>query len=222
VCFPPSESAAQQLAGEGVVRGVHVVGDLMVDLAVRTARSLPKRSSVLERLGVEPGRYAVATVHRASNTDDPAAFERIVAGLRRIGMRVVFPVHPRTRALAQRFELGADGDSIEPCDPLPYVAMIGLVAGARLVLTDSGGLQKEAVALGVPCVTLRDETEWTATVECGWNALAGTDPDRIAELARRPIPTVPPSFDHPVGNSAETMARILNDSFKGAMVTVPG
>jgi UDP-GlcNAc3NAcA epimerase len=220
LCFAPSASAAQQLANEGIASGVHVVGDLMIDLVLRTAEALAPRPPILEQLGLEPATYAVATVHRAANTDDPSAFEHIIGGLRRTGMRVIFPVHPRTRALVERFGVGLNDDPIRPIDPLPYVAMVGLVARARVVLTDSGGLQKEAGALGVPCVTLREETEWTATVRTGWNVLAGTDPNRIAALAWRRPPHTAPTFDHPAGDCAAAIARVLR-AFAPARVGSP-
>lgn len=184
----PSELSAKQLRSEGIDRPVEVVGDLMVDLALIAQKMLPERPAVLDRFGLTAGEYAVATVHRASNTDDSAAFERIVAGFRASGLPVVFPVHPRTLHLAERFDLGKN-DNIIICEPLSYLDMLGLQAHARVVLTDSGGVQKEAVTLGVPCVTLRDETEWVETLEGEWNVLAGTDAELIAHAARRPVPS---------------------------------
>ncbi|MBV8246780.1 MAG: UDP-N-acetylglucosamine 2-epimerase (non-hydrolyzing) [Candidatus Eremiobacteraeota bacterium] len=183
----PNERAASQLRAEGIRGRIAVVGDLMADLAARVAETLPARPAVLDRFELTRGEYAVATIHRASNTADAATFERLLAGLRAVGMPVVFPVHPRTAALARAAEAG-QRDNILLCEPLPYHEMIGLVANARVTLTDSGGLQKETVALGVPCVTLRAETEWTETLEEGWNVLAGTDPAAIARAAMRAIP----------------------------------
>lgn len=183
----PTETAAAQLAREGLSGAVRVVGDVMVDLAARVAAGFPERPAVLERFGLTPKAYGVATIHRASNTDDETVFSRLVAGLRAAGMPVVFPVHPRTRALVQRLGVG-EKDGIYCCDPLPYAEMLALVARARVLLTDSGGLQKEAFVVRTPCVTLRDETEWVETLEDGWNVLAGSDPDRIAAGARRAVP----------------------------------
>lgn len=185
----PNESSAAQLAREGVTRGVRVVGDLMVDLAQRVAAELPARPAVLERLHLHPDAYAVATIHRASNTDDPVTFGRIIEGLRRVDLPVVFPVHPRTRAVAQAQCVG-EGDNIIVCEPLPYHEMVALLANAAYAFTDSGGLQKEAFVLKTPCITLREETEWLDTLEDGWNVLAGSDPEKIAAAARRPRPSV--------------------------------
>jgi UDP-GlcNAc3NAcA epimerase len=205
----PNERAAKQLETEGVRNTIRVVGDLMVDLAKETSRRLPRPSPVAARYGLAPGRYAVATVHRASNTDAPGAFGRIVDGLRRTGLPVVFPIHPRSRMLAEGFRVGAHGDPIIAADPLSYPEMIGLMRDARVILTDSGGIQKEALVLGVPCVTLRDETEWVETLEDGWNALAGTDPDAIARLAARPAPKSRPKAYYGDGNAAALTADAL-------------
>jgi UDP-GlcNAc3NAcA epimerase len=183
----PNENSARQLASEGITRGVIVVGDLMVDLVTQVSRHLPPVPPILERLGLRPRTYCVVTIHRASNTDDPAAFEKLITGLRGVDMPIVFPVHPRTRDAAQAFGVGR-GDNIIACEPLPYMDMAGLVARSAMVFTDSGGLQKEAFVLKVPCVTLREETEWGETLEDGWNVLAGTDPQRIVQASRRMTP----------------------------------
>jgi UDP-N-acetylglucosamine 2-epimerase len=183
----PNTGAAKQLAQEGITRGVRVVGDLMVDLALRAAANLPQEPPLLARLGVRPHTYCVATIHRASNTDDPRTFARLIEGLRGIDRPVVFPVHPRTRNVARETGAG-DGDNLILCEPLSYAEMLALVSRAATVFTDSGGLQKEAFVLKVPCVTLREETEWLDTLEDGWNVLAGSDPAKIVEGSRRLVP----------------------------------
>jgi UDP-GlcNAc3NAcA epimerase len=205
----PTERAAEQLRSEGHVRGVFIVGDVMVDLALATAQELEPRPAVLDRFRLDPSNYAVATIHRAGNTESIEIFSRLIAGLRQLQMPVVFPVHPRTQPLALRLRVG-EADNICMCDPLGYVDMIALQRSARVVLTDSGGIQKEAVSLGVPVVTLRDETEWTETLEHGWNVLAGADPARIIAAAKRPIPS---QSIHPFGEgaSAAKIARALCD-----------
>lgn len=183
----PTVQAVKQLAREGITSGVQVVGDLMVDLAMQAAARVPEHPPVLQRLGLQPRTYGVTTIHRASNTDDPQTFARLVDGLRRVDLPVVFPVHPRTQRIA--LDAGAgQNDNLILCDPLPYAEMLALVAHSAILFTDSGGLQKEAFVLKVPCVTLREETEWIETLEDGWNVLAGTDPQRIAAAAKRPTP----------------------------------
>jgi UDP-N-acetylglucosamine 2-epimerase len=129
----------------------------------------------------------MATIHRASNTDDPATFLRIISGLRAVDMPIVFPVHPRTRAIATANGVGRD-DNIIVSEPLAYGETIALLARSCALFTDSGGMQKEAYVLRVPCVTLREETEWLETLEDGWNVLAGNDPAKIARGARRLMP----------------------------------
>ena len=186
----PTVSAARQLRREGVSDGVVVVGDLMVDLALAAARTLgdlPAR--VLARFGVCSQDYAVATIHRAGNTDDVEVFARLIAGLRQSNLHVIFPVHPRTRPLVDLLCVGCS-DNITTCEPLSYLEMLALQVHARASVTDSGGMQKEAVTLGIPCGTLRDCTEWTETLEGGWNILAGSDPAAIASAARRDPPRV--------------------------------
>lgn len=183
----PNEHSAKQLQEEGVAQGVRVVGDLMVDLALQVAAKLPARPPILDRFGVQPHTYCVATIHRASNTDDLSTFRRLLAGLRGIDRPIVFPVHPRTRKIAQR-EGAGEGDNLLLCEPLPYAQMLALLSQSATLFTDSGGLQKEAFVLKVPCVTLREETEWIDTLEDGWNVLAGSDPAKIVEASHRLVP----------------------------------
>jgi UDP-N-acetylglucosamine 2-epimerase len=186
--FAPNMHAAKQLAQEGITNGVRVVGDLMVDLALLVASRLPAHPPILDRFGVKAQEYCVATIHRASNVDDPATFRRILQGLRGVSRRIIFPVHPRTRPVAEEAAAGR-GDNITLCEPLPYADMLALVSRSASLFTDSGGLQKEAFVLKVPCVTLREETEWLDTLEDGWNVLAGSDPSKIVEASRRLTPT---------------------------------
>ena len=184
----PNARAARQLASEGIVDGVRVVGDLMVDLAVRVARNLPEHPPILDRFGVRPYTYGVATIHRAANTDDRETFGRLIEGLRGVDMPVVFPIHPRTRAIAREFGVG-DRDNILVCEPLSYHETMALLGRSLVLFTDSGGMQKEAYVLRVACVTLREETEWLETLEDGWNVLAGSDPEKIVRAARRLMPS---------------------------------
>lgn len=182
--FCPTQTAVANLAAEGVSAGVHAVGDVMYDTTIAAVARSQERSRILETLGLTAGSYAVATIHRAENTDDPVRFATVVAWLEaaaRDGM-VVMPTHPRTRKLMQA--LGVAPQGVRMIDPIGYLDMTRLVHHARAVFTDSGGLQKEAYFHRVPCVTLREETEWVETVEAGWNRLwAGPD-----YTARRDIP----------------------------------
>lgn len=198
--FCPSEHAAANLRREGVTRGVHVVGDVMEEVFLAHLPRAAARRDVLARHGVAAGRYALATVHRAENADDPARLRAILDGFAALGdqgLPVVFPAHPRTtRAMGA---LGPLPRGVRVAPPLPYEELLALLAHARVVLTDSGGIQKEACWAGVPCVTLRDESEWTDLVASGWTVLAGADAKRIADAALHARPGRPETQRGPVG-----------------------
>lgn len=187
--FCPTPTAIDNLKREGITRSVHLVGDTMYDAVLQFAAVARQRSSILDGLGLQPGKYLLATLHRPHNTDVPENLRAILRAFAEIGEPIIFPVHPRTRAKvaeldgAPAFEGAAEGVKIIP--PVGYLDMLTLEQHARLILTDSGGIQKEAFFFGVPCVTLRSETEWVETVEAGWNELAGANPIRILEAALR-------------------------------------
>jgi UDP-GlcNAc3NAcA epimerase len=170
--FCPSETAVRNLTAEGITDGVHLVGDVMVDVA-RTFAPAARRSDVLERLDLEPGGYALVTVHRQSNTS-PEAMPALVAVLEAIDRPAVFPIHPRTRgALEAAGLLGRAEAAAALTPPLGYLEFTALLLSAAVCLTDSGGVQKEAYLHRVPCITLRDTSEWVETIELGWNRLTG-------------------------------------------------
>lgn len=180
----PSLTAVNHLASEGVSSGVHEIGDVMLDvLNWAKEKEASARSGLLERLRCREKEYLLVTIHRSENTDHPERLSRILSALNALKEPVIFPIHPRARKAIAKLEL-----SLEPhvrlLDPLGYLEMVALTNSARLVLTDSGGLQKEAYWLGVPCLTLRDETEWVETVAAGWNILVGAEPERIVNSVR--------------------------------------
>ncbi len=183
----PDERSAQTLADEGVGGEALVTGDVMAD-AVRLFTPLAReRSHALERFSLEPGGFVLVTVHREANVVQPR-LGRVVEGLNALTERVVFPLHPRTRAALAREKLTL-GSQIEPTAPLGFLDLIALVSQARVIATDSGGLQKEAYWYGVPCVTMRSSTEWIDTVELGANVLVDDDPAKIARaVAEARIP----------------------------------
>ncbi len=208
--FCPSESAVGNLRAEGITAGVHMVGDVMADV-LRTATSNGHRqSSIAGTLGLEPRRYVLATIHRAANTDDPNRLESLIAALGRTPDAVVLPLHPRTRkSLAARGIVAPS--NVRVVDPVGYGDMIALIASARVVVTDSGGVQKEAYWLAVPCVTLRDETEWIETVETGWNQLVAADADRIAQaIAGAARPSTHPAL-YGDGHAAERIVEVIDE-----------
>ena len=176
--LPPDERSAATLRREGVRGRVEVVGDVMADACFRFAPIARERSRILERLRVAPGGYVVTTIHREANVRE-ARLRRIAAGLSSIEEPVVFPAHPRTRSAL--LEAGiALGERVRLLEPLGYLDMAALVSQARVLVTDSGGLQKEAYWYGIPCVTARPSTEWVDTVELGANVLVDDDPVRLA------------------------------------------
>lgn len=176
--FCPTDTAIENLMKEGVVNGVHRVGDVMYDALLHNLVIARKRSQVLERLGLNKGMYALATVHRAANTDDPERMKSILDALSSLSVKVVFPVHPRTQKMIQEWGLTVHSNVIL-IEPQGYFDILILQENAGGILTDSGGMQKEAYLLGVRCITLREETEWVETVTSGWNKLVGVDRDAI-------------------------------------------
>ncbi len=184
--FCPSQTAVDNLRAEGVARGVKLVGDVMADTLAFAAERAKARSSILARLQLKEKHYLLATVHRAENTDDTARLQGILAAFAEIEEPIIFPLHPRTRkVLEQLSNPHAAIRTLKVIDPVGYLDMIRLTGAARMVLTDSGGLQKEAYWLGVPCVTLRNETEWVETVQAGWNVLAGATSAGILGAVRQ-------------------------------------
>jgi UDP-GlcNAc3NAcA epimerase len=176
--FCPTDTAIENLAKEGITRGVHRVGDVMYDALLHNLAMARKRSNILRTLGLEKGTYALATVHRAANTDDPARMSAILKALGSLSTRVVFPAHPRTRKIIRESGLSVS-KNVVMTEPLSHFDVLILQENADCILTDSGGMQKEAYLLGVRCITLREETEWVETVAAGWNKLAGVDANAI-------------------------------------------
>lgn len=181
--FCPTQAAVENLASEGIVQDVHNVGDVMYDVALYYKDKARAQSEVLKKLRLSPKAFALATCHRAENTDDPSRLKEILVALAYVAtkMPVVFPLHPRTRKLIQTYELQAMLAQFIVIEPLPFLDMVALEQDASLILTDSGGVQKEAYFYGVPCITLRDETEWVETVQLGWNQLTGANAQAVIQ-----------------------------------------
>jgi UDP-GlcNAc3NAcA epimerase len=204
--FAPDERSGDVLRDEGVSGRIEVVGDVMADANFKLAPIARERSPILAAMELEPGGYAVATVHREANVR-PERLARILDGLGRIEEPVIFPAHPRTAAVATAHGLSLD--SVRMIQPLGYLDFAALASQARVILTDSGGLQKEAYWYGVPCVTMRPSTEWKDTVALGANVLVDDDPDAIAEAAATArMPEERPQL-YGDGRAAERIAQIL-------------
>ena len=208
--FCPTQTAVDNLRAEGVTEGVWLVGDVMVDALNHNLPLALDRPGVWERLGLEASSYYLATLHRPRNTDEPARLAGILQALGELDRPVILPAHPRTVHAVETAGLTVP-PNVRVIPPVSYLDMLALEANASRVLTDSGGVQKEAYLVGVPCVTLREETEWIETVETGWNQLVGADPVAVRAAVGSPIPLEPrlPLFGD--GKASERIVRILTN-----------
>jgi UDP-N-acetylglucosamine 2-epimerase len=215
ILFCPSQVSVSNLAAEGITTHasrfashVLVVGDVMADALQYAAAKVSTNSDILNRLGVQPQSYLLATVHRAENTDNSDRLENILAAFEAIQETIVFPVHPRTLKFL-RSKGYQPTKNVRLIDPVGYFDIIALEKSARIIMTDSGGMQKEAYWLKVPCITLRDETEWVETVEDGWNILTGADRKKIINATYN----FTPPKEHPSlygdGHAAERILEAL-------------
>jgi UDP-GlcNAc3NAcA epimerase len=212
-----SALAVEHLAREGAMGETVLVGDVMVDIAQLFAPAARARVEILERYAAEPGGYLLATAHRAGTVDDPARLRRLVDLLRAVPAPVILPLHPRTRARledAGLLDTLTSGGRVRLAPPLGYLDFTALLLSARAVLTDSGGVQKEAYLAAVPCVTLRDRTEWVETVEAGWNTLVDLDSDAAVAALEREAPVGhPPLYGD--GHAARRVVDALSDRLDG-------
>ena len=186
--FCPTRAAVHNLAREGIVDGVELVGDVMNDLAL-TSLTPDVEAAALARFGLQSGRFAFATIHRPVNADSPERLAAILGALSALAEPVLVALHPRTRHAVEREGLAEGlGANVVLAEPVGYFDSLALIRNARAVVTDSGGVQKEAYVLGTPCVTLRDRTEWVETVESGWNTLVDADAQAVAGALAAPPP----------------------------------
>jgi UDP-N-acetylglucosamine 2-epimerase (non-hydrolysing) len=222
--FAPSPDAVENLRREGIpAEHIHFVGNVMIDslmVALPAARAL----EAPRRHGVAPGQYTVVTLHRPANVDDPETLSELLAALGQMGRNgrgpLLFPVHPRTRARMQALGVqAATLEGVRVLEPLPYLEMLGLVSDAGLVITDSGGLQEETTWLGVPCVTVRPNTERPITCAVGTNRLVAPRRAAIQDAAREAVaqrPTTPPLIERWDGNTGERIAAVLCNGLRFA------
>jgi UDP-N-acetylglucosamine 2-epimerase (non-hydrolysing)/UDP-GlcNAc3NAcA epimerase len=208
-----TQTAVANLDREGIIEQVHLVGDVMADVSLTFREIAGERGGALTEHGLEPGGYLLATAHRAGNVDDPVRLDQLVALLEALPMRCVLPLHPRTAGrlasagLAERLERASH---LLILPPLGYLDFTQLAMNARAILTDSGGVQKEAYLLGVPCVTLRDTTEWVETVEAGWNTLVGLDREAAIAAVERPAPAGDRPELYGGGRAADRIGEVLD------------
>jgi UDP-N-acetylglucosamine 2-epimerase len=217
LCFAPSSTAVANLAAEGLQDGVVEVGDVMVDALQTVSARLPTIPEEVRRRGLRPGEYIVATIHRSATTDDHGRLARAVELLIGLDIPVLFTVHPRTRAALEKYRLVGrleKAGHVTLLPPVGYSALVGLVARARAVLTDSGGVQKEAYLLGIQCITLRAETEWVETLDNGWNSLVDLDVN-LARAALQRSPGARPQL-YGDGHAASRIADHLMQRVAGS------
>lgn len=181
ILFVPTQTALENLKREGILDGVYLVGDLMFDALMHFSKISQTKSKILEKLNLTSKSYYLATIHRAENTDNYNRLKSILESLAELDNLVVFPIHPRTLNRVRDYNLEYLLEKLLIIDPVGYLDMIQLEKNAKIILTDSGGVQKEAFWLRVPCITLRDETEWIETIRYNWNRLVGVDRDKILE-----------------------------------------
>lgn len=216
--FAPTETALRNLANEGIVNGVHNVGDVMYDATLYNIEKAQQKSKILDISGLEPEEYCLATVHRAENTNDRQKLEKIIRAFKLSEKQIVFPLHPRTKNKIQLMgleELLSSAENIKVIEPVGYLDMLMLEQNADKIITDSGGVQKEAYFMKVPCITLRKETEWTETVEAGWNITVDTDVEMIVSLLNLfTRPTASPDF-YGDGKASEKITGHLLNEYSG-------
>jgi UDP-N-acetylglucosamine 2-epimerase len=210
--FCPSITAVNNLANEGITRGVHLVGDVMSDALAYAVERSESRSDILSRLELAPRRYLLATVHRPENTDNLTRLLSILSAFDETEEPIIFPIHPRTRKAVESAGISLQSRNPRFIEPVGHLDMVQLERFARLILTDSGGMQKEAYWLGVPCVTMRDQTEWVETVEAAWNVIVGADKERIMEAVKSFAPSGLRPILYGDGHTAEKMEQILSQT----------
>jgi UDP-GlcNAc3NAcA epimerase len=214
--FCPTSAAVHNLSAEGIIQGVHNVGDVMYDAALYFKEKSPQKSNILELLKISPKKYILVTCHRAENTDDLKRLGEIVSALAKIAEQstIVLPLHPRTRKLIERNMLSQLLAKVKVIEPLSYLDMIALEQSAEAIITDSGGVQKEAYFFRVPCLTMRDETEWLETISSNANVLVGANQSVIIEwFSKLRSGQWSPNFGiahYGLGNSARSIINILS------------
>jgi len=208
----PSQVAVNNLSDEGIAKGVTIVGDVMADALKFAVKKIKTHSEILTSLKLQPRKYLLATIHRAENTDDPKRLTNIMNALSKLaeGETVILPLHPRTKKILNNKSSShlTLHPSLKIIDPVGYFDMIALEKAARMILTDSGGIQKEAYWLKVPCITLRNETEWVETVENGWNKLTGSNPTAIIEAVHN---FTPPTEQAELYGNGKAANRVLQE-----------
>lgn len=210
--FCPTRNAVSNLKNEGITENVHLTGDVMADSLLYNKKIAETKSNILDNLGLKSKGYLLTTIHRASNTDNKENLKNIVDAFSELNETIVFPVHPRTEKFLKEYGMYEKlKSSVELVKPLGFLDFIKLMNHAKMMLTDSGGIQKEAYILKIPCITLRENTEWVETVEDGWNVLVGANKDKIIEMANGFHPSLKTHEDRfGNGNASEKIVSIID------------
>ena len=208
--FTPTLTAVNNLKNENVTKGVHNVGDVMYDAINLFKERAKEASTIIEKFDLAPNSYILSTIHRAENTNSVERLTSILSALSSCGKKIVLPLHPRTKKFIEEYNLHI-GDNIKIIDPVGYLDMISLQQNSQKIVTDSGGVQKEAYFLKKPCITMRDETEWVETVDNGWNVIVGSDSNKIMNALENFNPTGTPASAFGNGDSSSIITQIIKD-----------
>lgn len=214
VLLAPTKAAVLNLEREGISAGVWLTGDVNLDATLHFISVAERESTILSELCLQPKRYILTTFHREGNVDNKSRLETIINALAESGEQIVFPIHPRTSRNVREYGLDqtlAGAKNVRVIEPVGFLDMLKLESNAKKIITDSGGIQKEAYVLRVPAITLRENTEWVETVEEGWNILVGTDRERILKAIKEFQPTGASRGLYGNGNAANEICRILRD-----------
>ncbi|MBP2032462.1 UDP-GlcNAc3NAcA epimerase [Clostridium algifaecis] len=208
ILFPPTKTAVENLNNEGIKDNVHNVGDVMFDAVINFKKLSTEKSNIINILNLEDKEYILTTIHRAENTNDINRLKNIIEALNESDRKIVLPLHPRTKKYVEDYGLKF-GDNIKLIEPVGYLDMISLEMHSQKIVTDSGGVQKEAFFMKKPCITMRDETEWVETVENGWNVVVGTDKSKILKSIVDFVPDKPQEDIFGNGKAGEKILNIL-------------
>ena len=206
----PTEDAIKNLTNEGIKKGIHNVGDVMYDAVLMFKEIAKSKSGLLKELDVNSGEYILTTIHRAENTNDINRLRNMIEALNESREKIILPLHPRTKKFIEGYGLNFN-ENIKVIDPIGYLEMLMLEENSKMIVTDSGGVQKEAYFMGKPCITMRDETEWVETVAGGWNVVVGTDKNKILDNIRNFKPTSIQQAIFGDGNAAQKILNIINE-----------
>lgn len=204
----PTKDAEKNLKNEGITKGVYNIGDVMYDAVLMFKEKSKERESLLNNLNIKPNEYILTTIHRAENTNSIDRLKNIIQALNKSEETIVLPLHPRTKKFINDYGLSFN-ENIKVIEPIGYLDMLMLEANSKKIVTDSGGVQKEAYFMGKPCITMRDETEWIETVEVGWNVIVGTDKDKITNAIKSFNPNGNQKLIFGDGKAAEKIAELI-------------